>query len=353
MLDLNPYKMAAWHLLFWGGMLGLSFFLAQTIFPSHQAWQIGLARVGLLAGLSYWHAWVLVPKLLHQKRWFMYGASLVVTFVIAVFLIQQIRFLGTPWPPPPPPRMPLPRNLRGGHLPGRFVLQGVFLTTFALLISTAYTSIQENLKKDRQRMRLEKEKVAYELNYLRSQINPHFIFNSLNNLQAISILRPNQVESFVQRLSEMLRYVLEGSRQSGVSLREEIVYLKHYIFFQQSKEEVPIPVSIRMEEKGADVDLEPMLLIVLVENAFHHSYCRDRSQRFIDIQLDQKSDHIRFAIRNNLPQPGPRRLAPEGRHHGIGLSNMKRRLELLYPGRHLFHYGPDGDTYLAQLTLYP
>lgn len=347
------YKTAAWHLVFWVSMLVLSLFLAQAIFPTHLALRIGYTRVGLLALLSYWHAWVLLPRLLRRKRWLLYGLSLIATLALTILALRQLIIWGKFWPPPGSMSPLFPRRMRVGPPAGPYIFQGVFLTTFALLISTAYASVRGRIERDRQHMRLEQEKASYELNYLRSQINPHFIFNTLNNLQAICILRPGQVEPFVQRLSDMLRYVLEGSRRPGVPLREEIIYLEHYIFFQQSKEETPLPVTLSIEgESQQTVVLEPMLLIVLVENAFQHSYTRDQSRRFIDIRLEQKSDCIHFSVRNNLPQTGPRLISAVSRHHGIGLTNMQRRLELLYPDRHILEFGPEGDIYLAELTLY-
>ncbi len=233
----------------------------------------------------------------------------------------------------------------------------VFLSMAILFVTTAYQLAKTLLEKEKQQSALEREKVQHELNFLRSQINPHFLFNALNNLHATVQLYPDQAGEFVMKLADMLHYVLEDCKKEKVLLKDEIAYIRNYIFFQQQKDRAFS--NVRFEIHGSNVEqfeVEPMLFIALVENAFVHSYLKDSSQRFIDLQLSIRKDgRLFFSARNNLGLSAKQRLGNSNGQghgqHGVGLNNIKRRLELCYPDKHHLSYWMEGGEFVAEMSL--
>ncbi|MEL6143265.1 MAG: sensor histidine kinase, partial [Bacteroidota bacterium] len=187
---------------------------------------------------------------------------------------------------------------------------------------------------------------------LRSQLNPHFIFNTLNNLNATVELQPNRASEFILKLGDMLRYTLEDGQLGKVSLQQEISYLENYIYFQQQKGDENMRVTFTsVGDPPQNCQLEPMLLITLLENAFQHSYEEGPdTQRFVDISLELYNGKLDFLVRNSVPSV-PVINRSTRKTHGLGLKNFQRRLELLYPNQYQFRHGLVGKVYEAHLEL--
>lgn len=336
------------HLVFWIllGLVSLSF--TTRIYPWDKAIPISFMNISLLSGTVYLYIKIIIPRFFRQEKFIWFFLSLaglailstVLNVILTNFIANEgVLDLGI---------NPVKESLRERAI-GRPIFAPTFFITLTLLfIATVFELSKAFLEKERQTAQLEKEKTTHELNFLRSQINPHFLFNALNNLHATVQLKPEKAGDYVLKLGAMLRYVLEDCKKEKVSLADEIKYLENYIFFQKQKDENL--QNIRFEVSGNDPSgfhLEPMLFIALVENAFQHSYLENAKNQWVDIELKTTDRNICLVVKNNLNDY----VKEEKESLGIGLKNIKRRLELLYPEKHELIYDKKDGYFLSSLTI--
>jgi len=206
-------------------------------------------------------------------------------------------------------------------------LSSVLLSGFAIGLGVM-EKLKENEKKQKE---LEKEKLNSELAFLKNQVSPHFFFNTLNNIYSLIELNTTDAQEAVMKLSRLMRYLLYESEHGETQLSHEINFMNHYIDLMRLRISPKVGLSIEMPEKDNNLKIPPLLFIPFIENAFKHgiSY-RERS--FIKIKMDIQENKILFTCNNSLTQATINGL--EEKHSGIGLDNVKKRLELLFPEKH-------------------
>ncbi|MCT4614601.1 MAG: histidine kinase [Marinifilaceae bacterium] len=196
---------------------------------------------------------------------------------------------------------------------------------------------------------LEKSKIETELKFLKTQINPHFLFNALNNIYAITYKGDSQAPDKILDLSDMLRYVLYECKSDRVQLQKEIDYIKHYIKFQQLKTKETQNIILKTNTINSNCKIAPMLLIPFVENSFKHSNISKEKFGFVRIEINQYKNSIAVNIENSIPH------SPIAKMHdnssGIGLENVKKRLELIYPDNHILNYSKQNNKFVVNLKI--
>lgn len=195
--------------------------------------------------------------------------------------------------------------------------------------------------------RLEREKLDAELLSLKSQINPHFLFNSLNNLYSLSLDQDKRLPDLLLRLSDNLRYMLYESGDKFVPLQKEIQFLENYIDLQRIRAPKRVDIQFAVEGKIKDKAIAPLLLIHFVENAFKFGAKGSNTEAFVHIWCTVKENELVFTIHNNK---GKLALPPK-QGGGIGLSNTRKRLELLYPRQHQLRIEDNEDDFQIFLIL--
>ena len=212
-------------------------------------------------------------------------------------------------------------------------------------------------QKDRDRMmKLENENLEQQLEYLKYQINPHFLMNTLNNIHALVDIDPEQAKETIVELSKIMRFMLYEGNKQKVPLRQEIIFLQNYIELMRMRYSDQVAISVNLPDMIPDRDIPPLLLITFVENAFKHgvSY-QQKSFINIDISTTQKATdnkiggnhqtYLHFKCSNSkLPQP-------QESHGGVGLQNARRRLDLLYGSTYTLDIDDADDTYTVVLTM--
>ncbi|MTI30995.1 sensor histidine kinase [Cytophagales bacterium RKSG123] len=190
-----------------------------------------------------------------------------------------------------------------------------------------------------------KEKTNIELMHLQSQVNPHFFFNTLNNLYGLVEKDSKKAQQLILKLSDMMRYSIYEGQKEWVTVEEEVDYLYNYIELHKARYHKKTEVKFihHIQKEGSQV--MPLLFIILLENAFKHGVERLRENAYIHVNLIAGEDEIHFAVENNFDS---QELSEK---EGIGLKNLKRRLELVYPNKHSLSYSATNDIYKAQLTL--
>jgi len=194
-------------------------------------------------------------------------------------------------------------------------------------------------------IRLKNEKAKTELMHLKSQVNPHFFFNMLNNLYGLVGKDSKKAQELILKLSDMMRYSIYDGEKDTVLLSEEVTYLENYIELHKMRYHKAIDVQFNMDIKDNDYEINPLLFIILLENAFKHGVENLREHAFVRINLEAHNNIINFEIENNFE------VNEENHEPGIGLKNLKRRLELVYPKNHNLTISKTNNIYNAKLNI--
>mgnify|MGYP001040321275 FL=1 len=193
----------------------------------------------------------------------------------------------------------------------------------------------------------EQKKSEAELTWLKNQLNPHFLFNTLNNISSLVQIDPDEAQESISQLSDLLRYALYDSNQKMVPLCGEIDFMKNYIRLMQLRCPDRTDVQVDLNCPAGNPEILPLLYISLIENAFKHGLSNSHDS-FIHIRLNEENGALVFTIENsNFPKN-----ANNHSGSGIGLENLRRRLELVYPGKYELTTELRGETYFAQLILH-
>ncbi|PZX54975.1 sensor histidine kinase [Algoriphagus chordae] len=187
-------------------------------------------------------------------------------------------------------------------------------------------------------------KAKAELELLKTQINPHFFFNTLNNLYSLTIKQSEEAPKVVLKLSDMMRYTIYEGKKETVSLKDEIEYLHNYIDLHKIRYKKKVDIQFTHNIRGNE-QIAPLLFIILLENAIKHGLETLSENAFVHIELLSDEDQISFTISNNFE----RTETPE--KPGIGLENLKRRLELIYPKKHTLSIEEAGNVFKAKLNI--
>jgi len=269
----------------------------------------------LWAGLFYLNAYWLYPKFTPSKKYGWYTVVLVgIFFVIMVIHGFIFKALVT-------------------SRPFIFMLSAVFNSP-AFLLTVASSMIFRGVKDKRAfddiAQQKQEENLKTELSFLRSQISPHFIFNILNNLVALSRTKSEQLEPTIIKLSSLMQYMLYETNEEKVLLQTEVEYLHAYIDLQQQRFGNKVEINVDIDISDEFYLIEPMLLIPFVENAFKHGVGMIENA-VIDIQMQTNNGQLIFNVRNKFSSD---RREIKDKVSGIGLANVKRRLNLLYGDQH-------------------
>jgi sensor histidine kinase YesM len=325
------------HLVFWMLLFGIWYFLRYEDYSSPtRAFQVTLIKVIDLAVMISITNYLLIPKLLYQKRYALFGLCFVVLVVTSSILKMQVL----------------------GHLmnnPALFSLSGNLkarfydnvIPHFFLVIAGGAIKLMLDYGKLQQRMaETAREKAEAELNFLKSQINPHFLFNSLNSVYFLIDKKNDGARNALHKFSEMLRYQLYEMNGDRIPIDKEIRYLQDYVDLQKLRNDENFSISFQCPSEVNGFTIEPLLLIPFVENAFKHiSHFKDRPN-YIRVEMDLSNKDFSFHVKNSTEH-----LEKSPAHEGIGLANVKRRLDLLYPGKHALKISEGENEYGVTLHI--
>lgn len=207
--------------------------------------------------------------------------------------------------------------------------------------------IVDKMKLERQTSARENELLKTELSLLRSQVSPHFMFNVLNNMVALARKKSDVLEPSLIKLSSLMRYMLYEADEDKVPLQKETEYLQSYIDLQQQRFGKNVTILVSLETADSSYEIEPMLLIPFVENAFKHGTGMI-TDATIDIRLYISSGMLFFSVRNRFNKDSSE---IKDKTSGIGLTNVKRRLNLLYGDDYVLHIDKKDDWFIVSLQL--
>jgi LytS/YehU family sensor histidine kinase len=222
---------------------------------------------------------------------------------------------------------------------------GVFAMVFIMLVTTLLNLSYRWFMQLSKIKQIENDRLQLELSVLQNQINPHFFFNTLNNLYALSLEKSDQTPEVILKLSEMMRYTIYDCKEETVAITSEISYLDNFIALQKMRHHNRGQISFEKEITNDRLQIAPMILIVFLENAFKHGFDLLEKDAFLKIKLTVKENILHFYIENNFNK------VDEKNEIGIGLENVKRRLSLIYPNTHELQITNSATVFRVDLKL--
>lgn len=300
------------------------------------AFIVTLIKVVDLALLVYITNYVLLPQLFYKKRYLLFAVVFIVMIVASSFIKMQIlgRFL---------------QDARLLDLSSNWKARVYdnIVPHFFLVIAGAAVKLMFDYTKMQQRLaETAKEKAETELNFLKSQINPHFLFNSLNSVYFLINKENAEAREALHKFSEMLRYQLYEMGGDKIPIEKEIDYLHDYAGLQQLRKDEKYTIEFHHAPSVKGFTIEPLLLIPFVENAFKHISHHNDKPNFIKVDMNRMNGVFTFSVENSREVNHT-----SEKKGGIGLPNVKRRLELLYPGKHELSILETAKTFSVQLNL--
>lgn len=224
-----------------------------------------------------------------------------------------------------------------------------FVLLFQMMVTLLAVGMRYIIKWNDERQAIEEERrrnAEAELNWLKNQLNPHFLFNTLNNISSLTQIDPDKAQECIGQLSELLRYALYESNVRKVRIADEVEFMKNYISLMSLRYSRATKIETRFDDTANDAMISPLLFISLIENAFKHGTSAHH-ESFVKVSLDIDGDDLVFSCENSLLE----KKTADYSDSGIGLENMRRRLELLYPEAYAYRCFTEKNVYVAFVRI--
>ncbi len=327
MKKINKHLTILIHLFFWSGFLLLFYFQNKDTTIIEYAKLMSILIIASIA--VYSNLYVLFPTYFNKKKFTTYTILLTLLIIITallttyLFSTQKINIFYA-------------------------FLQNIVNIFFFIVITSGLKFFRDNNRNQLQIKELENVQLNTELSLLKSQINPHFLFNSLNNLYGLILHNKNQVAAKnILSLSELMRYVLESSNQKEVVLHEEIRFINNYLDLERIRLPNRIDIRFDVSLSSDTIEISPLLFIPMIENAFKHGIDHHTQKAFLHFSLSVQGNELFFEAKNSLSDITIR----EEHVSGKGLINLQKRLDILYPNKHSLSIEKDKKTYAIILIL--
>lgn len=335
------YRVLWLHLSFW--CVYLSFFLYQMSRWADD-WRRGLIAFAvtvpftiLIAYINYFY---LLPRFLVTKNVRRYLLEFMLPFSLLIMLrVYLERYLVDGGG----------NSSRNEYLySSRFVVQMVAVTLFITIFVGMLRFAVDWFEFEAKKKSVENEKLTAELNFLKAQINPHFLFNTLNNLYYLAYTQSPNTTEVIAKLSQMMRYMIYDSNHPKVLLSKEIEYMENYISLERLRLNNQIPIALQIKGNPQEVRIVPLILITFLENAFKHGVSNNQPNAWVNIQICLDGKQCIYTVSNSKISINGTETALKS---GIGLQNVQRRLKLSYPDQYQLNVDDQPDSYAVQLNL--
>ena len=280
----------------------------------------GLNFATIIMIIIWINHFVLIPFVLDKRRYFLYGIILIGSIFLGAYLKAYPNWVG--------------------------ISKMFFFLIYTTGTGMAAFFLRRNLIIQRENNEKEKLQKEMELNYLKGQVNPHFLFNSLNSIYSLSRQQSPETPDLVMQLSELLRYQIESSKKETVLLKEELEFIENYLLLEEKRLSNRCNIEFLIEGDLLDLRISPMLLIPFVENAIKHGAQSTNEQSTIDISAAIKNSTLHFCVDNSKPS-----IVSASKRKGLGLENVRRRLNLLYSNSHTLEIDDMEKVYRVNLSI--
>jgi two-component system, LytTR family, sensor kinase len=361
---------AALHILGWAIILLIPRYLThQSQFRMNLIRELALWLPVIV--VFYFNYYILIPKLLTHRKFVLYAGvvfGLIVVSIFSIRLVDRYYFGKRVITPPfgdkreqivtkgrdslsfllndPHQTFKEPRFEPMDRIPRR-EFDNLILCILSIAVSTSIKVTEKWYSNEKERKEMENEKLTAELWFLKSQINPHFFFNTLNSIYSLAIQKSDKTPQAIVKLSEIMRYIIYESDRAVVPLRNELEYIKNYVELQRLRLTSNVIVTYDIIGPYQDILIEPLLFLPFIENAFKHGVDTLRKCE-IKIKFVITSDQLVFTVENPVVE---QRKTQTSESSGIGLANSRKRLQLIYQDRHDLSVEQTKDIFKVVLTI--
>jgi sensor histidine kinase YesM len=335
------------HLLFWAIVFFFEVSRSQFNFVNY-SWETlyhdfmeSMLNFPVLLAASYFTTLFLIPRYLARKNYGAFAALLILSAVFFIFAMRIILRYVT---------LPLFYPAYVEKYPDFFqfnVFQHFFYIYSVVLFMVLMKAYEDYSEMQRKKEKLEKENVESRLSLLRSQVNPHFLFNTLNNISTLSRMDPSATSDAIQQLAGIMRYMMNEATRDSVEVAKEILLIRDYIQLQELRLSRGASVDFTVSGDSANLNVPPMLLLPFIENAFKHGR-KDGPPPIVSISVSIENDHLRLIVSNRIRDE---KVSIPAESSGIGIENVRNRLELLFPEKHRLDITRDGEMFTVNLTI--
>ncbi|MCP9749700.1 sensor histidine kinase [Ferruginibacter sp. HRS2-29] len=287
---------------------------------------------GLLFIYFYLNAYWLMPKLFSRKKYWFFTLITICLLLLVLFVPEKVHLIHRG-------NNVIEFRRRSPDLIALFLFLVVFLLSSCIYIMRQWRNAE------RLNRAIENEQLTTELAFLRSQINPHFLFNTLNNIYTLAVTKSEYTGNAILKLSDMMRYVVTDAALDVVPLEKEIAYVKDFVELQKIRLTDKVTVVMDISGATSGCQVAPLLLITFIENAFKHGVSTAHASQ-IEIRLKMVNGKLDLLVKNNIHQGHQADISA-----GTGLTNAQRRLDLLYKNKHQLKIRQDNDTFYIHLLL--
>jgi hypothetical protein len=340
----NRNRVILLHLSFW--CVYLSFFVYQVSryqqrgdeFDWGRLFTVAAINLIFITAISYLNYFYLLPRFLARKNFGRYLLEFVGPFALLIITRLQVeRYILDGF-----------RRQEKYLYEPRFVVQVSAVTLFIVIFVGMIRFALEWFEFESKKKAVENEKLTAELNFLKAQINPHFLFNTLNNLYYLAYTQSPNTTEVISKLSQMMRYMIYDSNHPKVPLGKEIEYMQNYISLERLRLNNQVPITLELVGNPDGVQITPLIFITFLENAFKHGVSNSHPDSWVEISIDIRQEGCFYRVCNSKVA---RTDKTAGEKSGIGLQNVQRRLDLSYPGQYRLEVEEDARQYCVQLDL--
>lgn len=326
------------HITLWIGYFILGAFYKMNILAPVEAILHTVFAVGIAATVFYSYAHLIVDRFFEKKQYLLFILASIAMLVIIFFVRKWLEVALFP------DFFAFPGFENGERIPGYMFV----MTLITMLVSALIRLLENRLRHQRNMEQLLAQQQEAELQFLKAQINPHFLFNTLNNIYALAIARSEKTPNMVLLLADLLRYVIYNSQESLVELQEEVRHIQHFIDLYQMKSEAPLAIEFSHEGLTGNQFIPPMMLIPLVENCFKHSDIETNQKGTITFILSAKNNTIRFSTFNTFDHASQQK----DEQGGVGIANIRRRIALSFgQNKGSLGIGQEGAIFFTKLEI--
>lgn len=303
--------------------------------PKVLIWAVIINLAGF-ALLVYGNLYVLLPRFFDKELYWKYGCWLIFLLLISAALRFYVGWGAVSW---------LGSKLVDEFKPeffGSLILNGAFL----LFVSIPLRMVGTWLTRKELEQEIKTQQLEAELRFLKAQVNPHFLFNALNNIYSLSFTGSEKAPEMILKLSDMMSYMLYDCKSEQVLLSAELAYLKNYIELQQLKKDGELNIDFKVKGDPGGLLITPMLFIPFFENSFKHGNLEDLENGWMNGHLQIEKEELKFHMSNSYC-PGQK----EDQKGGVGLENIRERLALLFPEQHELHIQQHENIYRVDLSI--
>ncbi len=330
------------HLSFW--LLYFSFFFYQITFmrrneePDYlKSTSDAIFQVIFMASLSYLNYFYWLPRFLKHKNIGRYFVEFIIPFIILISLhIYVKRYIYTD-----------SNQHTNGYLhSAKFAITHGITAIFIVMFVGMLKFVEDWFELEAKKKAIENEKLTAELRFLKAQVNPHFLFNTLNNLYYLATVNSPKTPEVIDKLSQMMRYMLYDSNHQKIAVSKEIDYIKNYIDLETLRLDNKIPINFEIKGDIESKQIVPLILITFLENAFKHGVSNTSKNAFVNISIAIDGNNCEYIVENNKILS-----KNDFEKSGIGLQNVNRRLELSYPEKYDLKIIETDTSYKVKLNL--